>query len=92
VNADPNNAVNLQNLGITLAAENRSDEALTFLRQAVSKNPQSAKANYALGSVLLGQRKYQEALGPLNEAVRRDPKNPEYKKTLEEASAQAVAK
>jgi membrane associated rhomboid family serine protease/Flp pilus assembly protein TadD len=92
IKADPNDAVSLQNLGITLAAENRPDEALTFLRQAVSKAPQSAKANYALGSVLLDQNQYQEALGPLGNAAKLDPKNAAYKKTFDEASAQAGGK
>ena len=92
VKADRNDAVSLQNLGMTLAVEGRSKEAVPLLQEAISKNPRSASARYALGSVLLDMHEYKEALGPLSEAVGLDPKNAEYKKTLDEASAQAAAK
>jgi membrane associated rhomboid family serine protease/Tfp pilus assembly protein PilF len=90
--ADPNDAINNTNLGIALADLNRPDEALMFLRKALTTNPKSAKTQYALGSVLIDKHQYREALGPLGEAVKLDPQNPDYKKTLDDVSAQVDQK
>lgn len=92
VGANPNDSINNTNLGIALAGVNRPDDALTYLRKAVTSDPKSAKAQYALGSVLMDKHQYREALGPLGEAVKLDPANGDYKKTLDDVSAQVGRK
>ncbi len=91
VKGNPDDAISLLNLGITVAAQGRADEGIGYLKEAIKQEPNSPKAQYALGSLLMDQHKYQEAIGPLRQAVRLDPNNADYKKTLDQVSAQMTS-
>jgi tetratricopeptide (TPR) repeat protein len=53
--------------------DRRYDEALAFLRQALTQDPDNLDALYYTGLTLLAQRKPAEAVEPLERARRRTP-------------------
>jgi tetratricopeptide (TPR) repeat protein len=53
--------------------DRRYDEALAFLRQALTQDPDNLDALYYTGLTLLAQRKPAEAVEPLERARRRAP-------------------
>jgi len=55
---------------------NRSDEALTILRQAASADPHSPDANLYLGDLYMRRRDATAARNSYEEALRRSPSNP----------------
>ena len=65
------------NLGTTLVAARRFDEASLALRRAVALDPESASARTQLGAVLLTPGRYPDAERELRTAVQLDPVDPE---------------
>jgi Flp pilus assembly protein TadD len=60
--------------GAFLCRQGRARDALDPLNAAISKSPQSARANSELGRALLELDRPEEALSPLSRAVELDPK------------------
>ena len=65
------------NLGVLYRAQGRTQEALVYLRQALTRNPKGATGKAKLAAVLIDAGKYDEALKELGEAVEIDPDNRE---------------
>jgi Flp pilus assembly protein TadD len=83
---DPRNVKAEDNLGLTLAALNRSDEAVAAYRQAIawqadSKHP-SEQPLLNLGSILIERDQLDEATGLLEKAVAIAPKDPKIHEQL----------
>jgi len=75
VQADPNNAEAVANLGITLANLGRLVEARQRLEQALSMDGTAALAHFSLGVVLDRQGQDQLAMDQYRDALDRDPTN-----------------
>jgi protein O-mannosyl-transferase len=67
------NYIILNNLGVTLAADGRHEDAIADYRQAIAINPDYAEARANLGHELLGMGKMDEAYPALVEALRLKP-------------------
>lgn len=61
------------NLGSTLAAEGKYDEAMTHCYEALRMNPTHPWIHCVLGTTLAGQRRFGEAISHFSEALRLDP-------------------
>lgn len=75
VQADPNNADAVANLGISLANLGRLEEAQQRLAQSLSMDDSNALAHFSLGVVLDRQGQDQLAMGQYRQALDRDPSN-----------------
>ena len=60
------------NLGSTLAARGKYDEAITHCYEALRMNPTHPWIHCALGTTLVGQRRFGEAISHFKEALRLD--------------------
>jgi tetratricopeptide (TPR) repeat protein len=75
VEADPNNADAIANLGISLANLGRLDEAQRRLAQSLSMDDRNALAHFSLGVVLDRQGRDQPAMDQYRQTLDRDPAN-----------------
>jgi tetratricopeptide (TPR) repeat protein len=64
------------NLGAFLAKEGEVEKALPLLKEALARNPKSAKAHYCIGRALARVGRNEEARPFLEEAIRLDPADP----------------
>lgn len=62
-------------LGDLLYHTNRPDDAETYLRSALTADPNSSMANTSMGMVKVSQRKYAEAKAYLDKAIEKNQKN-----------------
>ena len=75
INARPANADAHNILGVTLAAQGKTDEAVTLLGRAIKLAPKAPSFYANLGEVLRQAGRTEEAEEPLEQAVKIDPKN-----------------
>jgi tetratricopeptide (TPR) repeat protein len=75
---DKRSALARQGLGLTLAAEGKSDRSLVFLLSAVKLDPDLAPAQYALSQAYMAIDAPAEARRRMMDGVRREPGNPAY--------------
>jgi len=72
-----NNVRARSNLGIALAAEGRTEEAIQQFLEALRLNPEHAIAHGAVGSILAQQGRFDEAIHEYETALRLKPDFPE---------------
>jgi tetratricopeptide (TPR) repeat protein len=71
------NAMIQNNLGVALADQGKTQEAMAHYTEALRINPDHANAHYNLGNVLYLQGKAQEAMAHYTEALRINPHHAE---------------
>ena len=69
----PNLAIIHNNLGITLFAEQKNEEAISHYKIAIKLNPNFTSAHYNLGVVLLQKGEIKEAIHYFREALKLKP-------------------
>ena len=72
---DPKDALSRAKLGASLAVTGRIAEAVTTLEQAVTDDPQLARAHHLLGQIFCQQQNAPKAKAALQRAVELDPEN-----------------
>jgi tetratricopeptide (TPR) repeat protein len=77
LNATPNSAVLLYNLGVASADAGDIQRAIAYYRRAISLNPNYVSALVNLGNVLREQRSYSEAIALYRRAISLDPQSPD---------------
>lgn len=73
VNVTANNYMAHANLGLALARQGRSEEAIRHYSEALRINPAWAEAHHLLGNLLARQGDFQAAVVHYSEALRRKP-------------------
>jgi Flp pilus assembly protein TadD len=71
--ADETEATTLNNLGLSLAAQGKNEEAVATFRRALERDPGLNSARNNLATVLLRMGQVEAAAAELEEALRRDP-------------------
>jgi hypothetical protein len=79
------------NLGVLLASQGRSDEAIQVFQTISSMKPNEPLSRYSIGMVLMHEGQVEAAIPYLREATRLAPAVPTYRKALDQALAQLSA-